>query len=324
VRSFACDTCGQLVFFENTICLRCGSDLGFESRRRELVTLTPGAARCANLDLAGCNWLVESTGELCASCALTRTRPADDDIEGIERFRDAEAAKRWLLFELGELGLPVQSWREREGGLAFELLSGDRGEVTTGHADGVVTLDVDESDDAHREALRERLGEPYRTVLGHFRHEIAHYYWPLLVPDGPARERFRALFGDEREDYGAALERHYESGPPFDWSERFVSAYATMHAWEDWAETFAHYLHIWDTLQTAGAFGVNVRGGGDPAPDGGDFQALLEDWLPLTYALNALSRSMGRDDLYPFVLPAPVVEKLAFVHERVTAASPPD
>ena len=218
MRSFSCDTCGQLVFFENTVCLRCGSDLGFDSGRRELVTLSAGAARCANLELAGCNWLVDATGELCASCRLTRTRPADDDAEGIERFRDAEAAKRWLLFELGELGLPVQSWREREGGLAFELLSGDRGPVTTGHADGVITLDVAESDDAHREALREQLGEPYRTVLGHFRHEIAHYYWPLLVPEGAARERFRALFGDEREDYGAALERHYESGPPADWS----------------------------------------------------------------------------------------------------------
>ena len=291
--------------------------------RRELVTLSPGAARCANLELAGCNWLVDATGELCASCRLTRTRPADDDAEGLEHFRDAEAAKRWLLFELGELGLPVQSWRERDGGLAFELLSSDRGPVTTGHADGVITLDVAESDDAHREALREQLGEPYRTVLGHFRHEIGHYYWPLLVPEGPARERCRALFGDEREDYGAALERHYETGPPPDWSQRFVSAYATMHPWEDWAETFAHYLHIWDTLQTAGAFGVNVRGAEAPAPDGGDFRELLDDWLPLTYALNALSRSMGRDDLYPFVLPAPVVDKLAFVHERVTAAPRP-
>ena len=260
------------------------------------MTLSSGAARCANLELAGCNWLVDAPGELCGSCRLTRTRPSDDDAEGIERFRDAEAAKRWLLFELGELGLPVQSWRERDGGLAFELLSGDRGTVTTGHADGVVTLDVAESDDAHREALREQLGEPYRTVLGHFRHEIGHYYWPLLVPDGPASERCRALFGDERVAYGAALERHYETGPPPDWSQRFVSAYATMHPWEDWAETFAHYLHIWDTLQTAGAYGVSVRGEA-MAPEG--------------------------DDLYPFVLPAPVVEKLAFVHERVTAAARP-
>ncbi len=216
----------------------------------------------------------------------------------------------------------MQSWRERDGGLAFELLSSERAPVTTGHADGVITLDVAESDDAHREALREQLGEPYRTVLGHFRHEVGHYYWPLLVPEGSARERCRELFGDEREDYGAALDRHYETGPPPDWAQRFVSAYATMHPWEDWAETFAHYLHIWDTLQTAGAFGVRV-GADRPGPGAGDFRGLLDDWLPLTYALNALSRSMGRDDLYPFVLPAPVVDKLGFVHERVTAARHP-
>jgi hypothetical protein len=322
VRSFSCPTCGQLVFFENTACLRCGSALGFDPGPRQIVGLGPGDARCANLDVAGCNWLVAREGELCASCRLTRTRPGDDDAEGIERFRDAEAAKRWLLFELGELGLPVESWREREGGLAFDLLSGDRGPVTTGHADGVVTLDVAESDDAHREAMREELGEPYRTVLGHFRHEIAHYYWELLVPEGPVRERCRVLFGDEREDYGEALERHYRQGAPADWGERYVSAYATMHPWEDWAETFAHYLHIWDTLQTADAYGVEV-GGTDPDARAGDFRVLLEDWLPLTYALNALSRSMGRDDLYPFVLPAPVVDKLAFVHERIRAARRP-
>ena len=223
-----------------------------------LLTLNGGAARCANREAARCNWLVAREGELCASCRLTRTRPADDDPAALEQFRVAEAAKRWLLFELGELALPVRSWRERAGGLAFELLSSERAPVTTGHADGVITLDVAESDDAHREALREQLGEPYRTVLGHFRHEVGHYYWPLLVPEGGARERCRALFGDEREDYGAALERHYETGPPPDWSQRFVSAYATMHPWEDWAETFAHYLHIWDTLQTAGAYGVRV------------------------------------------------------------------
>ena len=322
MRSFACSTCGQLVVCENTACLRCSSELGFDWERREVLTLDGAAVRCANLGAAGCNWLVAREGELCASCRLTRTRPADDDREALEQFRVAEAAKRWLLFELGELGLPVQSWREREGGLAFELLSSERAPVTTGHADGVITLDVAESDDAHREALREQLGEPYRTVLGHFRHEIAHYYWPLLVPDGPPRERCRALFGDEREDYGAALDRHYETGPPPDWAQRFVSAYATMHPWEDWAETFAHYLHIWDTLQTAGAYGVRV-GADRPGPDADDFRALLDDWLPLTYALNVLSRSMGRDDLYPFVLPVPVVDKLAFVHERVTAARHP-
>jgi hypothetical protein len=321
VRAFTCRSCGQLVFFENSACLRCGAELGFDWPRRELLTLPTGArGRCANLDVVGCNWLVDAEGELCAGCLLTRTRPSDDDPEAVEQWHVAEEAKRRLLFELGELGLPVESWREREGGLAFELLSSRAEPVTTGHASGVITLDLAESDDAHREQMREQLGEPYRTVLGHFRHEVGHYYWPLLVPGGPARERYRALFGDERDDYGAALERHYADGPPADWPQRFVSAYAAMHPWEDWAETFAHHLHIWDTLQTAAAYGVRVEGKA-PAP-GPDFRALLEEWLPLTYALNAINRSMGRDDLYPFVLAEPVVDKLAFVHEVVAATQP--
>jgi hypothetical protein len=322
VRAFSCQSCGQLVFFENTACLRCGAKLGFDWPRRELLTLPSDggvAARCANLDLVACNWLVQHDGELCASCEVTRTRPSDDDPEGLEQLRVAEAAKRRLLFELGELGLPVQSWRDRDGGLAFELLSSHAERVTTGHADGVITLDLAESDDVHRMRIRDELGEPYRTVLGHLRHEVGHYYWPLLVTEGDARDRFRALFGDEREDYGAALERHYADGPPADWSQQFVSAYAATHPWEDWAETFAQYLHIWDALQTAAEYGVRV-GDAEPDPAAGDFRALLARWLPLTYALNAINRSMGRDDLYPFVLAEPVIDKLAFVHELVARA----
>jgi hypothetical protein len=262
---------------------------------------------------------VQRDGELCANCELTRTRPSDDHPEALEQLRVAEAAKRRLLFELGELGLPVQSWRDRDGGLAFELLSSHAERVTTGHADGVITLDLAESDDVHRMRMRDELGEPYRTVLGHLRHEVGHYYWPLLVTEGDARDRFRALFGDEREDYGAALERHYADGPPADWSQQFVSAYAATHPWEDWAETFAQYLHIWDALQTAAEYGVRV-GDAEPDPAAGDFRALLARWLPLTYALNAINRSMGRDDLYPFVLAEPVIDKLAFVHELVARA----
>ena len=185
------------------------------------------------------------------ACALTRTRPADDDAVGLARFAVAEAAKRRLVFELHELGLAT------DGGLRFDFLSSERGPVTTGHADGVVTLDLAEVDPVARERTRTELDEPYRTVLGHLRHEIGHYYQPLLVTDD---ERCRALFGDDRADYGEALERHYASGPPADWAERFVSAYATMHPWEDWAETFAHYLHIRDVLQTAVAYGVTVTG----------------------------------------------------------------
>ena len=350
VRAFSCHTCGQLVVFDSTTCLTCGSELGFWWPDRGLLTLatTPesealsavgeaGGApaalwRCANRAIAGCNWVVETRGELCFSCALTRTRPDDDHAKGLREFRVAEGAKRWLLFELGELGLPVESPRERDGGLAFDLLSSDAEPVTTGHSHGVITLDLAESDDARRVARREQLGEPYRTVLGHLRHEIGHYYWPILVAGDEPLARWRELFGDECEDYDTALERHYRDGPPQDWRERFVSAYATMHPSEDWAETFAHYLHIRDGVQTASAYRVQVHGpasappprlaselDSSARPSGHEFDRLLAAWLPLTYALNAINRSIGRSDLYPFVLPPPVVAKLAFVHELVDA-----
>ena len=212
-------------------------------------------------------------------------------------------------------------------GLAFDLLSSAPGPVVTGHADGIITIDLAEGDDAHREQMRRELGEPYRTMLGHLRHESGHYFWPVVVEPGPATlATFRSLFGDERADYQEALRRHYEQGPPAEWVSGFVSAYATAHPWEDWAETFAHYLHIRDTLQTAASFGMLVTGPvcGDPdlmaAPSPEPeprFEDVLDDWLPLTYALNAVNRSMGRDDLYPFVLSPAVVDKLAFVHGLV-------
>jgi hypothetical protein len=314
VRAFACPTCSQLVFFENTACLGCGTELGFRWPERELGAL--GGPRCANLETAACNWVAERAGELCFSCSLTRTRPADDDAGGIAALRRAEAAKRRLLFELGELALPLD-------GLSFDLLSSAGQPVTTGHAGGVVTLDLAEADDPYRERMRQELGEPYRTLLGHFRHEVGHFYWAALAPD---EERARSLFGDERTDYSAALERHYEQGPPAGWQERHVSAYATMHPSEDWAETFAHYLHMRDTSQTAAAYGVQLRGpdvpGGRafaaaPRAEPRSFDEIVDGWLSLSYALNAISRSMGREDLYPFVLAPPVVEKLRFVHESV-------
>lgn len=353
MRAFACTHCGWLVHFANTECLRCGFRLAYDPDRRELLAFPPDAppVPCANARAAGCNWLAPAPGELCASCRLTRTRPADDDAPGLAGFARAEAAKRLLLFELGELGLPVTGFQEREGALAFDLLSSEHEPVSTGHADGLITLDLAESDDARREQRRQQLGEPYRTLLGHMRHEVGHYYWTVLAPDDARRERARALLGDEREDYGEALERHYEHGPPTNWAQDHVSAYATMHPAEDWAETFAHYLHLRDTLQTAAAYRVRVAtpeavaagrdeaapradeldaratGGGTlvapPAADGADradgatIEQLLDAWLPLTYALNALNRSMGRDDLYPFVLPGPVVEKLGLVHDLV-------
>ncbi len=338
MRTFACARCDQLVFFENTECLNCGAGLGFRWQDRELVTLLDefmGPPRCANAKVAKCNAFVEQEGNLCFSCSFTITRPADGDEIGLEEFAAAEAAKRRLLFELGELGLPIPDRREDpENGLRFELLSSEREHVTTGHADGLITLDLAEGDDAHREKMRAQMGEPYRTLLGHFRHEVGHFYFPILAPEGsPELDRARAMFGDDREDYGEAMDRHYENGAPADWAESFVSSYATMHPYEDWAETWAHYLHIRDTAQTATAYGVRVAGPSPPRRVAADAAAaeldftpvegrrsireLLEDWIPLTYALNAINRSMGAHDLYPFVLPEPVIDKLEFIDELV-------
>jgi hypothetical protein len=332
MRAFTCGHCGQLVFFENSLCLRCGTGLGFLPSQLDLVQSDQsGLPRCANQSLAECNWLLDpgDDGPLCRSCRLTHARPADGDAAGLEAFAAAEAAKRRLLFQLLDLGLPFE-----DRGLSFDLLTSRAAPVVTGHSDGLITIDLAESDDVRREQRRAELGEPYRTLLGHFRHEVGHFYWPILVAGDDELARCRDLFGDDREDYEAALARHYETGPPPDWGERHVSAYATMHPWEDWAETFAHYLHIRDTLQTAGAFGLFV-GGPPQAVDGSlvaapaaepaapTLETLIGDWLPLTYALNAVNRSMGRGDLYPFTLAPTVIDKLAFVHERVLCVTTP-
>jgi hypothetical protein len=327
MRAFTCGVCGQLIFFENSACLRCGTKLGLRWSDRELVT-KPEQPPCANRDVIGCNALADAPGAYCFACALTRTRPNDGDAHGMAQWAAAERAKRRLVFELGELGLPMESWQKRKGGLAFDLLSSAEQPVTTGHADGLITLDLAESDDAKREQRRVEMGEPYRTLLGHMRHEIGHYYFPLLVTNDEARIVARRLFGDEREDYQAALDRHYADGPPADWAREHVSAYATMHPSEDWAETFAHVLHLRDTLQTAAAYGVRVDGPAgrpdlhaEPVDAGaGGLRGVLDDWLGLTYALNAVNRSLGFDDLYPFVLTPPVIDKLAFVDGLIARA----
>ena len=327
MRAFSCDNCNQVLFFENSLCLRCESPLGFVPSTLQIHALIGDRAdlpKCANLSLAGCNWIVEDEGEeLCRSCRTTTVRPADDDEAGLTEFVAAETAKRRVLYQLLDLNLPVD-----ENTLSFELRSSSSEPVTTGHADGVITLDLAEADDPNREARRQQLGEPYRTMLGHFRHELGHYYQPILLTSDEIWARSREVFGDDRESYQDAMDRHYASGPPADWNDRFVSAYATMHPWEDWAETFAHYLHIRDTLQTAADYGMTVSGPQvsssgefEAAPEHtageGGFDEIVENWLPLSYALNQVNRSMGHGDLYPFALAPAVVEKLAFMHDRI-------
>jgi hypothetical protein len=348
-RSFRCQ-CGRPVFFRNSQCLACGAALGFEptlGEVRALMTVPgdtmlrlaqdgdgPTYRRCANSDSpAGCNWLVPAgdTSPYCVACRLNRTIPDLSDGDNQRYWRAIEVAKRRLVAQLVALGLPVRSKLDEdpERGLMFDLLRPPPGgaRVLTGHASGLITLNVEEADDAKREKIRHDLHEPYRTLLGHFRHEVGHYYWDRLVWRSNWLEPFRTLFGDERADYAAALKANYKSGPPADWADRFISSYASTHPWEDWAETWAHYLHVVDSLGTALGFGLDaddLEAEVEPftradlhAPDDPDaerFLYLLNSWLEMTTVLNELARSMGQPDFYPFVMSRPVVAKLQFVH----------
>ncbi|MDR3658823.1 MAG: putative zinc-binding metallopeptidase [Mycobacterium sp.] len=340
MRDFNCPNCGQRLAFDNSVCLGCGSALGFSLEDMALLVIAPSDSSdhagevsstdyrlCANLHLAACNWLVRvgPVPQLCVSCVLTRTRPGDDDAKAVAAFADAEQAKRRLIVELAELGLPIVG-RDLDPaqGLAFDLLSSEMRPVVTGHQNGIITLDLAEGDDVHREQLRIEMAEPYRTLLGHFRHEIGHYFFYRLVQQSAdATARFVELFGDPDADYQAAVDLHYRQGAPPGWEQRFVSSYAAMHPAEDWAETFAHYLHIRDALDTAAAFGFAPAGATFErralGPSG--FDTLIELWLPLAWALNMVNRSMGKADLYPFVLPPVVLDKMRFIHCAVDDAS---
>lgn len=335
MRDFHCPTCGQRLAFENSACLSCGSELGFSLEQMALLVIAKnddqehaGAVPaeeyqlCANLHLAECNWLVpvNDHGGLCTACALTIERPNDSDTVGLAEFARAEAAKRRLVAELHELKLPIVGRdQDPDYGLAFRLLSSAHEQVLTGHENGVITLDLAEGDDVHREQLRVEMDEPYRTLLGHFRHEVGHYYYYRLIQSPEYLARFNELFGDPDADYQAALDRHYSDGAPEGWQENFVSSYATMHPAEDWAETFAHYLHIRDTMDTAAWCGFAPASATFDRPTLGPsaFQTIIDMWLPLSWSLNMVNRSMGHEDLYPFVLPPAVLEKMQFIHNVI-------
>ncbi|MBM3108952.1 putative zinc-binding metallopeptidase [Pseudomonas sp. V1] len=349
--------CGQSVFFRNSRCLACQAALGYWSPDHQVSSLTAGAGeglwlldgvpeagaqrRCANLDTpAACNWLLsaDEPHSLCLACRLTQTLPDLSIAGNAARWCKLEMAKRRLVAQLLELGLAVTPKSANHAqGLAFDFIGVDlEGNApTTGHADGLITLDAREADDDWRERVRVQLHEPYRTLLGHMRHEVGHYYWDRLIAQSDWLEDFRALFGDERLNYAEALERHYQQGAPADWAQAHVSAYATMHPWEDWAETWAHYLHMSDALDTALALGMNAKSLDldyppfqredlywPDDPSAVCFLAFLNAWVELSAMLNELSRSMGQADFYPFVLSKPVVAKLHFIHLRIAREAP--
>lgn len=354
MKLFECQNCGQRTYFENTLCERCDLALGYIAEDTTLTALEAagdGTWRamtspdryvrfCANAEHEACNWLVpqDSADIYCRACRHNRTIPNLSDGRALLLWQRLESAKHRLFYGLLRLDLPLMTKREDlETGLAFDFLGqapdsfGAGPQVVTGHAQGLITLDITEADDAMRERHRQQMAEPYRTLLGHFRHEIGHYYWERLVRDGVWHAAFREMFGDERQDYAAALQTHYEQGPASDWQERCISSYASAHPWEDFAESWAHYLHILDTLETAYAFRLRI------APEAGrdpeitrvfdfdpyletDFDRLIAAWPPLTLAVNSLNQSMGQPDLYPFVLAPRVTGKLRFIHGLVQAS----
>ncbi|ACA19400.1 conserved hypothetical protein [Methylobacterium sp. 4-46] len=349
MKIFQCEACEQPFHFETKRCASCGRRAGYDPQAETVVTVSgaEGPLRgscpphrryraCANAALGACNWLIpeEAPDSYCVACRHNRTVPDLSIAWNLTRWREIEIAKRRLFYTLLRMHLPLTLRRDDPEGLAFDFLV-DPAEaqlagpaVLTGHDNGLITVNLAEADDVERERRRTQFGEPYRTLLGHFRHEIGHYFWNVLVRHDPSLPAFRDIFGDERADYGAALRGYYAHGAPQAWQERFVSTYAGAHPWEDFAETFAHYLHIVDTLETASSFGLRVRPklraglattmDFDPhhAPDLG---RLIEAWLPLTFAMNSLNRSMGQPDLYPFRLTPVVIGKLSFVHDRIHA-----
>ena len=351
MKLFSCSSCGHTLYFHNVECTKCGHRLGFVPDTLDLLAFDidgngdwqpapptgnhPSFRPCANYtEHDVCNWMVPTTdtNPLCVACRLNRTIPDLSVAGNALLWQRLQTEKNRLVYSLLRLRLPMTGKADpADHGLAFDFLGApnprfrEDSSVITGHAAGLITLDIAEADDAVRERVRQEMAEPYRTILGHLRHESGHYYWDQLVRNSCWLADFRECFGDERADYDAALEMHYFRGPPPDWPKRYVSAYATSHPWEDWAETWAHYLHMIDTLETAWQFGLRLA----PHVDRDEelattvafdpyaceaFETLAGCWIPVTVALNSLNRSMGQTDAYPFVLTPEMMHKLELVH----------
>ena len=354
MKPYPCPNCGHLDHFEVRICPRCGFTLGYEPATDQFLFLGDNATIwrdahgqphevvvCANNNAyAICNWLVPAIGNqpMCLACKHNRTIPDLSGPDVPQRWARIEAAKRRLFHTLIRLKLPAETMAEANAngtspGLAFDFLYDPVGEetgrvqITTGHHAGVITLNLIEGDDAKREQMRASLGEPYRTLLGHFRHEVGHYYFSRLIEGTSEIEDFRSCFGDERISYEAAKQQYYGGGRT-NWATDHISAYAAMHPWEDFAETFAHLLHIIDTMATIASFGMRMTRWPSrepqPAIDFDPYVApvdrLFAEWEPFAFAENAINRAMGQADLYPFHLTQAVIAKLSYVHGLVQRA----
>ncbi|MEL0456262.1 putative zinc-binding metallopeptidase [Flavobacteriaceae bacterium SZ-1-7] len=335
MKIFKCPNCASTIFFENSRCVNCGNVLGYDAVSDGFII--PNSYNsyynnnfkfCDNHKYGICNWLIEDDGNhiFCKACELNRKVPAESDTENFQKWKKLEVAKHRLVYQLLKLNLPLESKIKNNQGIAFDFLSENNSDnMVTGHAGGVITILLSEADSVHREQIRMQMDEPYRTLLGHFRHEMGHYYWGFFFDYSDNIFNFRNLFGDERQDYNQAINHYYCYGAPLNWNLNFISKYATSHPWEDWAETWAHYLHIMDTLETGNAIGISFSSNQTQNQEihitrcsnpyqTRDFKTIFETSIALTSAVNSLNRSMGLPDIYPFVVPEPVFQKLSFIH----------
>jgi hypothetical protein len=354
MKLFKCDHCGQPVYFENTFCVQCNASLGFDPLRMDMVALQPAGDNsyivfnnkekstaprykyCVNKQHNVCNWLLayDRQAEFCIACDLNNIIPDLSQPDHWEKWARIEVAKHRLVYSLLRFKLPVVSkTQDEDKGIAFDFLADENKDgkkrLLTGHDHGLITLNIAEADDAIREMARNQMDEVYRTLLGHFRHEIGHYYWDQLIDNTNRAEPFRQLFGDETADYAEALKQHYNKAASDSWTENFISAYASSHPWEDWAETWAHYMHIVDTMETAYSFGMTLNPRSADAENdmsarlnidpytAKSIEEIIERWIPLSFVMNSLNRAMGMKDSYPFVINEAVKQKLNFIHETI-------
>ena len=344
MKIFECGNCAHPLYFENESCEKCGHLSGYYDAKLEMLTFEPATSSlisdrsgnaykyCQNKEYGVCNWLIPATDEnqFCTACTLNRTIPDLSDNANLSKWQKLEIAKHRLVYQLQRLGLAIPAKEHHpETGLSFDFIAKQNDpQIMTGHADGLITILLSEADSVFREKMRKEMAEPYRTLIGHFRHEVGHYFWDRLVAtDQNLLHEFRTVFGDERADYGQSLKKHYQNGAPGNWQENFISEYATSHPWEDWAETWAHYLHIMDMTETGYYFGMSVdpiikdkslRGAVQFDPyEIKDFLSIYKIWAPMSFAINSLNRSMGIPDAYPFVVSATVVEKMKFIHRLI-------
>lgn len=343
MKQFACTFCGNKTYLTNVSCVQCGHRLGFDADTLAIVAMeqentgtglfrqfgrNDGAlfSYCSNAVHDACNWLIPASGAggFCVACQLNDTIPDLTGPGNLQSWHELEHVKKRLVYSLLRFGLPLDATYLGKERLKFRFVA----DKLTGHLDGIITINIAETDAVERERQRQNFEELYRTLLGHLRHESGHFYWTVLVEATAQIDGFHALFGDENLDYAQALERHHAQGPAENWQSNHVSAYASTHPWEDWAETWAHYVHMVDAVETAEMEGIEPRvanlNSESVRPHGtydvyreATFDELKARWVPLTIALNRLSRSLGHNDFYPFVTPAPAYDKLAFVHRVI-------